>query len=199
MNGRSADNDIETYAHWKLDEWSPALPAGRIDCIYTHWSAHDYRSVFPAYHFCVALAQSGGLVVVNTHDVRENMRDVAEDPKLPYAAHTRGRNAFALGVSIMAMEAATPADFGHYPLTEPLIEGLCLVAGTLAKIYEVPLDADHVMSHAEAAFRDGYFGTGPDERWDIARLSADPRPLVPHDASHVGDALRSRMRRYRTP
>ncbi len=199
IDERTVENDLDTYPHWKLEDWLPTGPPGRIDSIYTHWSAHDYHAVFPAYHFCIALAQSGEIVVVNTHDVRENMRDVTLQPQLPYAAHTRGRNSFALGVSIMAMAEAKPANFGAFPLTEPLIDGLCLVTAKLARMYAVPLDAEHVMSHAEAARRDGYFGTGPEERWDIARLTADPRPLVPHDAIAVGDVLRSRMQRYPTP
>jgi hypothetical protein len=52
------------------------------------------------------------------------------------------------------------------------------------------------MSHAEAAVHDGYFGTQPEERWDIARLQPDSRPLVPQDAADVGEELRSRMRRF---
>jgi len=199
MNEPSHENDIDAYPHWSLEQSEPALPAGRIDRLYVHWSAHDYRSVFPAYHFCITRAEGDQIVVVNTHDVRDNMRDVAEGPERPYAAHTRGRNAYALGVSAMAMHEATPADFGRFPLTEQLVDALCRVTATLASIYRVPLDAAHVMSHAEAALHDGYFGTGPNERWDIARLAEDPRPLLPRDATRVGDELRARMQRFRTP
>ncbi|MBC5798776.1 MAG: N-acetylmuramoyl-L-alanine amidase [Candidatus Eremiobacteraeota bacterium] len=198
MTERSRENEIDTYPHWRLEQWEAAAPPGRVDHLYVHWSAHDYQSVFPAYHFCIAGDGDGSIVVVNTHDVRENMRDVAEQPQRPYAAHTRGRNAYALGISIMAMREATPADFGDYPLTEPLVDALCLVTAKLAQAYGVPLDAEHVMSHAEAALHDGYFGTGPDERWDIARLAPDRRPLVPSDATRVGDELRVRMLRFRT-
>ncbi len=196
MIEHAVENRIETYPRWKIADWTPDLPQGRIDRIYTHWSAHDYRSVFPAYHFCVATADDLELVVVNTHDVRENMRNVYDAPEAPYAAHTRGRNSFALGISIMAMEGAKPEDFGAYPLTEPLIDALCLVGAKLAKVYNVSIDADHIMSHAEAALHDGYFGTAPEERWDIARLRAESRPLVPQDAIDVGEELRERMRRF---
>ena len=185
---------IEEYPHWPLHAWRPDTP-GPIDHIYTHWSAHDYASVFPAYHFCIAPTPSG-IVVVNTHDVRENMRAVYEGPELPYAQHTRGRNSFALGISIMAMEGSTPADFGKYPLTEELVDGLCLVGARLAAFYDVPIDADHVMSHAEAGVREGYFGTEPDQRWDIARLAASDKPLVEQDAIDVGEELRVRMRAF---
>jgi hypothetical protein len=128
---------IEDFPHWPLTQWQPDVP-GRIDHIYTHWSAHDYASVFPAYHFCIATTPDG-IVVVNTHDVRENMRNVYENPDAPYAQHTRGRNSHALGISIMAMQDATPANFGAYPLTEELVNGLCVVGARLAAFYNVPI------------------------------------------------------------
>jgi hypothetical protein len=195
MEERKSENQIASYPYNRLADWTPdGLPGGRIDRIYTHWSAHDYGSVFPAYHFCVAVDPNGEIVVVNTHDVRENMRDVNLSPEEPYAAHTRRRNGFALGISIMAMSEATPSDFGPHPLTNALVDALCLVGGGLARHYSVPIDADHVMSHAEAALRDGYFGTAPQERWDIARLAPDPRPLHPNEALEVGEVLRAIMR-----
>lgn len=192
---RGEDTAME-YPSWKLREWVPDLPDGRVDNIYIHWSAHDYRSVFPAYHFCVALDDDGEIIVVNTHDVRENMRNVYDAPDQPYAAHTRKRNSFALGISVMGMEGSTPGDFGPYPLTAELIDALCLVAAKLAGRYGVPVDADHIMTHAEAAVRDGYFGRQPEQRWDIARLKPDPRPLVPQDALDAGEELRARIRRF---
>lgn len=196
MEPRPLERQIENYAHWRIDSWKPEFPEGRIERIYTHWSAHDYRSVFPAYHYCVATNDADEIVVVQTSDLRDNMREVRELPERPYTAHTRGRNSYAAGISIMAMEGSTPTDFGEYPLTEPLINALCLTAAHLAKFYNITIDADHVMSHAEAALRDGYFGTGPEQRWDIARLRAEPRALVPADGTTVGEELRSRMRTF---
>lgn len=193
---RAQENRIETYQHWPLRGWTPDFAPGDIQQIYTHWSAHDYGSVFPAYHFCVAIRDDGEIVVVNTHDVRENMRVVYDAPDDPYAAHTRKRNSHALGISVMAMQDSTPEDFGEFPLTEELVDGLCLVGARLAEFYSVSIDADHVMSHAEAALRDGYFGTAPEQRWDIARLKSEPRPLVENDAITAGEELRSRMRSF---
>ncbi|MHB8146858.1 MAG: hypothetical protein ACYDGM_06285 [Vulcanimicrobiaceae bacterium] len=198
MNERKSENRIETYPHWEAGDRIPALPKGRIERLYTHWSAHDYESVFPAYHFCIAATPDGRILVVNTHDVRENMRDISHSPDRPYAAHTRGRNSFALGLSMMAMQGATPHDFGEYGLTQPLIDGLCSVAAQLANIYEIPIDAEHIMSHAEAALHDGYFGAAEQQRWDIARLVAEARPLVSRDAIETGERLRERMRSFQT-
>jgi len=190
------ENAIASYPHWKLSEWPAEFPPGRIDRIYTHWSAHDYSSVFPAYHYCVALDEDGDVAIVNTHDVRENMRDVYDGPETPYAQHTRKRNSYAIGISIMAMEDSRPDDFGPYPMTDAQIDGLCVLAAKIAAFYDIPIDADHVMSHAEAAKIENYFGTADNERWDIARLSAAPRPLVPEDAVTVGEELRRRMRAH---
>ena len=192
MEDLAPENRIQSYPHWPLQAWHPNTP-GAIDHIYTHWSAHDYASVYPAYHFCV-VQPSSGIVVVNTHDVRENMRNVYEQPEAPYAQHTRGRNSHAIGISIMAMEGATPSDFGKYPLTEALIDGLCVVGARLAAFYNVPIDAEHIMSHAECGVLEGYFGTQPEQRWDIARLVASDKPLIEQDALDTGEELRARMR-----
>jgi len=91
----------------------------------------------------------------------------------------------------MGMEAARPDDFGCYPITSDGVVALCSVIARLAAFYRIPLDADHVMTHAEAAILDGYFGVHEiDERWDLARLSARPEPLTEQDAREAGAQLR---------
>jgi len=189
-------NEIARYPSAPLHDWKPSFPDGRIDRFYLHWSAHSYHAVFPAYHFCVAMTQAGEIVVVHTNRIEANMRDLRKAPYEPYAAHTRGRNSFAVGISIMAMEGATPQDFGAYPPTEELIDGLCLVTARVARFYSVPVDADHILTHAEAAVADGYFGTAPQERWDIARLQAHPSELRVAEAAETGERLRERIARF---
>ena len=135
------------------------------------------------------------MLVAETNRIDANMRNLRKTPDEPYAAHTRGRNSFAVGISVMAMERATPQDFGRYPLTEELIDGLCVVAARVAGFYGVPIEPGHVMTHAEAAVADGYFGTAPEERWDIARLQASPAALRPAEAAQTGDRLRRRIAR----
>ncbi len=172
-----------------LSAWRPNLPAGRIDALYLHWSGDDYERVFPAYHFCIGMMR-GEIVVTQTHDLRANMREVSGDG---YAAHTFGRNSFAAGIAIMGMRDATPGDFGDYPLTVALIDGLARVGGAIVRAYAIPLDATHVLTHAEAAITDGYFGTATEERWDIARLTPNPTPLTRDDATRTGNILRSQI------
>lgn len=155
-----------------------------------HWTAYDYETVFPAYHFCVRGVSD--VLIVQTHDLRANMRDLRAAPSEPYAAHTAGRNSWSIGIAACGMADATPADFGRFPLSEEQIAALCAVAGTLAAAYEIPLEA--IRTHAEAALDDGYFGAGgADERWDVARLTPSPAPLVPADALATGAALRARI------
>ena len=149
--------------------------------------------MYPAYHFCIAIADNVTLVV-QTQDLRANMRDVREGDA-PYAAHTAGRNSYAAGIAIMGMRDARPDDFGAFPMVDEAIAALCAVTAAVARAYKIPLDVDHVMTHAEAAIVDGYFGAGgDDERWDIARLSPGPLPLTENDARVTGDTLRARCR-----
>jgi hypothetical protein len=166
------------------------LPEGDLRSISLHWTAHGYDEVFPAYHFCIS--RPGDVLVHHTHDLRENMRDVRLDPELPYAPHTRGRNAWAIGLSIAAMRDATPSDFGPAPITQEQLDGLCAVAARLAAFYAIDVAA--IRTHAEAALDDGYFGHGSAEtRWDIARLRPSPAPLEPVEATRTGDWFRERI------
>ena len=173
-----------------IREWRPALPDGDLRSISLHWTGHGYDEVFPAYHYCVSGRDEA--VVHHTHDLRENMRDVRLDPSLPYAPHTAGRNSWSIGLSIAAMQDATPSDFGPYPFTQPQLDALCEVAAKLAAFYKIDVAA--IRTHAEAALDDGYFGSGAGhKRWDIARLQPSPEPLDPSEATRTGDWFRNRI------
>ena len=174
----------------RLRDWRPALPAGELRSISLHWTARDYDAVFPAYHFC--LRGAADVTVVQTHDLRANMRDVRLAPDAPYAAHTSGRNSWSIGIAVCGMAGARPDDFGRFPLHDAQIDGLCRVAWALADFYGIAPAA--IRTHAEAALEDGYFGAGGDEqRWDIARLAPRPEPLAPIEATLTGDLLRARI------
>jgi hypothetical protein len=161
-----------------------------VRSISLHWTGHDYERVFPAYHFCIS--RPDDVLVHHTHDLRENMRDVRLAPERPYAAHTRGRNSWSIGLAVAAMEGAAPADFGRYPVTAAQLDALCRVAATLASWYRIDVAA--IRTHAEAALDDGYFGAGDDElRWDIARVRASSAPLVPAEATAAGNDFRRRI------
>jgi hypothetical protein len=174
----------------RLRDWRPVCPDGELRSIFLHWTAHDYEAVFPAYHFC--LRGVSEIVVVATHDLRANMRDLRSDPARPYAAHTLGRNSWSIGLAVCGMADARPSDFGRFPLAEAQIDGLCVVARRLADRYRIPLAA--IRTHAEAALEDGYFGADDDDlRWDIARLAPRAEPLEAREAAATGDVLRARI------
>ena len=153
-------------------------------------------TTYPAYHYCITW-DGEAAHVVNTHDLRENMRDVYVDDEQPYAAHTSRRNAYAAGLSVMGMQGATPEDFGEYPLREECIDAMCALAAEIAIAFDIDIDADHIMTHAEAAILDGYFGTGENQRWDGARLAPCAAALAPEDAVRAGNDLRARIAAFR--
>lgn len=173
----------------------PSFPAGDVRRVYLHWTGGDYRTVYAAYHFCVALDAGGSPIVVTTNDVCANMRDVRTGDA-PYAPHTAGRNSYALGLALCGMSEATPTDFGRFPLRDDMLATFCELAAHACAAYAIAVEADAVMTHAEAALVDGYFGSGDEERWDIARLRSEARPLEPGDAARAGDLLRARIRSY---
>jgi len=173
----------------RLPKWSPALPPGDLRAIWLHWTGGGYEQVFPAYHFCLAGADD--VVVHATHDLCANMRDLRAEPAGPYAAHTAGRNSYAIGVAACAMEGATPAAFGPAPLTAAQCAALVVVCARLVRWYAIPIAA--VRTHAEAACEDGYFGIGEDQRWDIARIQPAPHPLDASDATTAGNWFRQRI------
>jgi len=169
--------------------WS--FPQGRIERIYLHWSGGDYTTVFPAYHYCVV--RSGGRAVVEkTGDLRANMRALTADD-VDYVAHTMGRNSYAAGLAIAGMSGAQPSDFGPYPMTDEQLEAFCGIAAAIARAYAIPVRPETILTHAEAAIVDGYFGCGEDERWDIARLRPSPAALTTAEAVATGDRLRSKI------
>ena len=66
----------------------------------------DDTETFNSYHFSVPRAKSAAAMVVETNDVRANMRDIMKAPDQPYAAHTAGRNSYAVGMAIMGMRGS---------------------------------------------------------------------------------------------
>ena len=176
---------------------SEDLPRGVLRAVYLHWTAGDYATLYDSYHVCIALDDDGTPRAHVTNVLRANMRDVRAQPHRPYAAHTAGRNSFAAGVAICGMRDATPVDFGRFPLPGAAVTLACATVARLCAAYDIPVDAAHVLTHAEAALADGYFGCGDGERWDIARLEPDARPLEPRDAIETGERLRAHVRAAR--
>jgi hypothetical protein len=125
-----------------------------------------------------------------THDPRDNMPGLTD---APMASHTWHRNSWALGIAIGGMDGATTNNFGKDPVQLHELQYLCAGAAALAAKYGVQANQDlgggehTIMTHAEAAIQDGYFG----ERWDLALF--EPGPLTQTGARYHGDLLRQRI------
>lgn len=137
---------------------------GDIDHIYVHWTAGDYRQLFPEYHL---LIRGSGQIYASTDDWTEVL------------SHTWHRNTGALGIALCcARDAVLYADgtfdLGDYPPTLMQVESCAMLLRSLAQIWHLPIDEDHIMTHAEAADLDGYgpavMGTEDFEKWDLWKL-----------------------------
>lgn len=139
------------------------LPEGKCIGLVYHWSAGRYTTWFPHYHVCVLGPPQDGKVLL-THPFANNLRQIR--PGDTYAAHTKGRNSYRLGVAVMAMYGATMNDAGVFPVTARQIEAMCAVGGLIVVKYDLNV-ATEVRTHYEWAMEDGYYPN----RWDFMRAS----------------------------
>ena len=147
----------------QLLQYFSAVKGKGINNVYLHWTAGRYDQVFGDYHICI----KGGGVVWFT---RDNLAAVL--------AHTYMRNSKAIGIALCCAYGATyPNNFGQYPPTDAQIETLAEVLAIISWEYDIPIDIQHIMTHAEAA--DNLDGVRPHapygpqngcERWDLYQL-----------------------------
>ena len=137
---------------------------GKIHKIYIHWTAGHYDSKFDAYHINIT---GDGMLYASTVDLTQIL------------SHTWRRNTAAIGITLCcAYDAMIYADgtftLGEEPPTQLQIESVSMAIAVLAEVLHIPLDAEHIMTHAEAADLDGYgpqsMGTPNFERWDLWKL-----------------------------
>ena len=137
---------------------------GFIDHVYLHWTAGWYGQCYDDYHICI---DKGGEIYL-----------MCDDSLREHKAHTLGRNTGAVGISLCCcVDASARADatkdyginLGSEPPTAQQIEVMAEIVAVLADEFDLPLDTDEfVMTHYEAAKRDGYApGQDPDCRWDL--------------------------------
>ena len=137
---------------------------GSIDRLYIHWTAGHYDSVFDDYHINITGA---GETYLSTDDLTAVL------------AHTWHRNTGAIGIALCCCVDATincdgTFSFGSEPPTDLQIEKTAQVIAVLADVLGLPIDAEHVMTHAEVGDIDGYgpaeIGTKDFEKWDLWQL-----------------------------
>ncbi|WP_122629167.1 peptidoglycan recognition protein family protein [Lucifera butyrica] len=156
--------------------YQSARSINREVIIYLHWSAGHYHQFYGDYHINI---DADGSVYVTTENFAE------------LKAHTWHRNSGAIGVAMACAAFATSNNLGDEPPTDMQIESMAQVIVCLAEALDIPIDAAHIMTHAEAANLDGY---GPDatwERWDLWFLHNGEEP------GSGGDILRGKANWYK--
>lgn len=135
---------------------------GFISHVYLHWTAGHYGQCYDDYHICID--KDGGIFL---------MCDRFTERK----SHTLGRNSGAVGISLCCCADARAmadgvVDLGSEPPTAIQIEVMAEVIAILADEFELSLDTDNfIMTHYEAAVRDGYGpGQDPNCRWDLWKI-----------------------------
>lgn len=155
----------------KEELWQAARELGREIILYLHWSAAHYHQHYDDYHISI---DDDGSIYVTT----DNLAAVL--------SHTWHRNSGAVGIVLACGAFATVNDLGSEPPTDEQLESMSVVIAAMAVVLNIPIDVDHVMTHAEAADLDGYGPATTCERWDLAILKNGDKWMS------GGDMLRSR-------
>lgn len=130
---------------------------GEIDHIYIHWTAGWYGSYFDDYHINI---DGDGTILLSTDDLAKRL------------SHTWRRNTRSIGIALCCCGDATAKadgtiDFGSHPPTKEQIEACAIVVDVLCAALKLPINADTVMTHCEAAELDNYGPSTTCERWDL--------------------------------
>lgn len=157
--------------------------------IYWHWTAGHRDMTFNDYHFCID--GSGDII-----------------PTLPLnfiPTATYRRNTGSIAIALCGCYGAQAfkgnpdyCRLGDEPPTDDQIEALAMLSAKIAQVFDIDIDIEHFMTHAEAADNlDGYNAHepyGPNstcERWDLAVLHEDDEWMS------GGDILRGKAIFYR--
>lgn len=156
---------------------------GKISKIYLHWTAGNYHQFFIDYHL---LIDDDGSIIASTDDLSERK------------CHTHMRNSKALAIAMCCGNNAIAyadgsVDFGSAPPTSRQIDTMARVVALLCKQLNLPISADIVITHCEAAEEDGYGPSTTCERWDLWKL-----PDLPGDGQIKGggDVIRGKALWY---
>jgi len=173
-------------------ETLPTLPPqAHLNRIYYHWAVAPMGCEFKDYDAMADVVNDAWVLKITGSPVENAMG--APDESM----HTWHRNSHAFGIAIAGMDGATASNFGPDPITLAGLDHLCAAGAAVARKYMIDLSESFggepaLMTHAEAAVADLYFG----ERWDLATFVPLPSgvALSPSFAKICGDALRARTR-----
>ena len=166
-------------------EWMPNASMRRV---IIHWTAGSYVASSldkEHYHF---LVQGDLSVIRGLHPINAN-EFIGNKPQSEYAAHTKGANTGAIGLSICGSAGAieTPFKPGKYPITEKQWQLAAEATASLCKRYAIAINNKTVLTHAEVQENLGIKQNG---KWDIAKLTFG-KSLT--DAKSCGDDFRNRV------
>ena len=149
---------MTTKTYRELREYVACFRNAGIDTIYLHWSASGYDTPSDAYHISI----TGDGVVHVMHPLDQIL------------SATWRRNTGSIAVSIMCCYDAVAyneddVDFGSAPPTNAQLQAMARVICVLCEELELPIDDEHVLTHAEIADIDGYGinDDDPEMRWDL--------------------------------
>ena len=131
---------------------------GQIHHLYLHWTAGRYHQYFDDYHLNV---DEDGQVYRTCDSLTQRK------------AHTYKRNSGSVGIALCcgldASWTATLPSFGTTPPTAKQLQSMAWIVAIICSALGLPINSDTVMTHGEAAYRDGYGpGSGDHEtRWDL--------------------------------
>ena len=152
-----------------------------------HWTAGAYGVNFveaDAYHFII---QPDGTILNGVDKPEDNIPPLRPGA---YAASTLSFNSYNISIALDAMGGASerPFNAGRWPITEKQVEALVALTAKLCLKYNIPVQRDRVLSHAEV---EPTLGIKQRNKWDITWLpgmDGVKNPVL------VGDILRQRVR-----
>ena len=143
-----------------------ALGHNRIAQIYLHWTAGRYGQLYDDYHFNI---DADGSVYQTCTQLTE------------LKSHTWHRNSGSIGIALCCAYGALPhngidTEFGSYPPTAQQIDAAGKLVARLTLGLGLPIDADTVMTHCEAALLDDYgpYSGDVETRWDLWYVRDSP-------------------------
>jgi N-acetyl-anhydromuramyl-L-alanine amidase AmpD len=165
------------------EDWMPRCSMKRI---IVHWTAgRGKASGLDKAHYHLMI-EGDGKLVLGKHSIEDNASTREGD----YAAHTRACNTGSIGVALCGMMEAreSPFDPGDEPINEVQWGTLIEVLKDLCGRYQIEVERETVLSHAEVQPTLGIKQSG---KWDIARLPWDDSI---RGALAVGDLMRKQVK-----
>ena len=171
---------MTTKTYRELREYVACFHNADINTIYLHWSASGYDTPSDAYHISI----TGDGVVHVMHPLDQIL------------SATWRRNTGSIAVSIMCCYDAVAydednVDFGSAPPTNAQLQAMARVICVLCEELELPIDDEHVLTHAEIADIDGYGinDDDPEMRWDLLLVQDNDGVVKPGGQVLRGMAL----------